>query len=101
MNPTATICISLREKGPFLFCNFPVTACVLALGCPQSSVGRQITDPENFEVFVRNYQDMVFSTALRLLGNPADAEDIAQTVFLGRLMSASPNSRTAPLSAAG
>jgi RNA polymerase sigma-70 factor (ECF subfamily) len=41
-----------------------------------------MTDPENFEVFVRNYQDMVFSTALRLLGNSADAEDIAQTVFL-------------------
>jgi RNA polymerase sigma-70 factor (ECF subfamily) len=41
-----------------------------------------MTDPEIFEVFVRNYQDMVFSTALRLLGNPADAEDISQTVFL-------------------
>jgi RNA polymerase sigma-70 factor (ECF subfamily) len=41
-----------------------------------------MTDPENFELFVRNYQDMVFSTALRLLGNAADAEDIAQTVFL-------------------
>jgi RNA polymerase sigma-70 factor, ECF subfamily len=41
-----------------------------------------MTDPEIFEVFVRNYQDMVFSTALRLIGNPADAEDIAQTVFL-------------------
>ena len=70
------------REGSCPFLHFPVTACVLALGCPQSSVGRQMTDPENFEVFVRNYQDMVFSTALRLLGNPADAEDIAQTVFL-------------------
>ena len=35
-----------------------------------------------FEAFVRRYQDMVFATAVRLLGNPAEAEDIAQTVFL-------------------
>jgi RNA polymerase sigma-70 factor (ECF subfamily) len=35
-----------------------------------------------FEAFVREYQDMVFGTAVRLLGNPADAEDVAQTVFL-------------------
>ncbi len=31
---------------------------------------------------MRNYQDMVFSTAVRLLANPAEAEDIAQEVFL-------------------
>lgn len=37
---------------------------------------------ETFEAFVRRYQDMVFATAVRLLGNPADAEDAAQTVFL-------------------
>jgi RNA polymerase sigma-70 factor (ECF subfamily) len=36
----------------------------------------------DFEAFVRRYQDMVFATAVRLLGNPADAEDAAQTVFL-------------------
>jgi len=41
-----------------------------------------MTDPQQFEVFMRNYQDMVFSTAVRLLGNPADAEDMAQAVFL-------------------
>lgn len=28
------------------------------------------------------HQDMVFATAMRLLGRPADAEDVAQTVFL-------------------
>lgn len=41
-----------------------------------------MTDPNEFEVFMRNYQDMVFSTAVRLLGNETDAEDIAQAVFL-------------------
>jgi len=41
-----------------------------------------MTELEKFEVFMMNYQDMVFSTAVRLLGNPTDAQDIAQTVFL-------------------
>jgi RNA polymerase sigma-70 factor (ECF subfamily) len=36
----------------------------------------------DFEAFVRAFQDMVYATALRLLGNPAEAEDVAQTVFL-------------------
>lgn len=31
---------------------------------------------------MRDYQDMVFSTAARLTGNPTHAEDIAQHVFL-------------------
>jgi RNA polymerase sigma-70 factor (ECF subfamily) len=41
-----------------------------------------MTELEKFEVFMKNYQDMVFSTAVRLLGNETDAQDIAQTVFL-------------------
>ena len=41
-----------------------------------------MTDAGQFEAFVRRYQDMVFATAVRLVGNPADAEDIGQTVFL-------------------
>lgn len=41
-----------------------------------------MTDPQKFEVFMRNHQDMVFATAVRLLGNTTDAEDIAQAVFL-------------------
>ena len=35
-----------------------------------------------FEAFVRRYQDLVYGTAVRLLGNAMDAEDVAQTVFL-------------------
>lgn len=31
---------------------------------------------------MRNYQNMVFSTAMRLLANAAEAEDVAQEVFL-------------------
>src|SRR5213082_2781004 len=41
-----------------------------------------MTDADLFEAFVRRYQDMVFATAMRLLGNPAEAEDVSQTVFL-------------------
>src|SRR5258706_8736533 len=41
-----------------------------------------MTDVPQFEAFVRRYQDMVYGTAVRVLGNPAEAEDAAQTVFL-------------------
>jgi RNA polymerase sigma-70 factor (ECF subfamily) len=41
-----------------------------------------MTGADPFEAFVRAYQRMVFATAVRLLGNPAEAEDVAQEVFL-------------------
>jgi RNA polymerase sigma-70 factor (ECF subfamily) len=41
-----------------------------------------VTAAERFEVFVRRYEDLVFATAVRLLGNEVEAEDVAQTVFL-------------------
>jgi RNA polymerase sigma-70 factor (ECF subfamily) len=41
-----------------------------------------MTGADDFELFVRRYEDMVFATAVRLLGNPSEAEDVAQTVFL-------------------
>ena len=37
---------------------------------------------EAFEAFVRAHQDLVYATAVRLLGNPAEAEDVSQAVFL-------------------
>src|SRR5215212_1150771 len=44
--------------------------------------GKTMTDTEQFEVFMRNYQNMVFSTAIRLLANESEAQDISQEVFL-------------------
>ena len=41
-----------------------------------------MSDPIQFESFMRDYQNMVFSTAYRLLGRESDAEDIAQEAFL-------------------
>jgi RNA polymerase sigma-70 factor (ECF subfamily) len=41
-----------------------------------------MSEEHNFEAFMAAYQDMVFSTAMRLLGNSAEAEDISQEVFL-------------------
>jgi RNA polymerase sigma-70 factor, ECF subfamily len=41
-----------------------------------------MTDAGEFEAFVRRHQDMVYATALRLLANPAEAEDVSQDVFL-------------------
>ena len=41
-----------------------------------------MTDAQQFETFLHNYQNMVFSTAMRLTANPSEAEDITQEVFL-------------------
>lgn len=41
-----------------------------------------MTDPIQFETFMKNYQSMVFTTAYRLLGHEPEAEDVAQEVFL-------------------
>ena len=41
-----------------------------------------VINPTDFTTFMRNYQDMVFSTAVRLVSNEAQAEDISQEVFL-------------------
>jgi len=39
-------------------------------------------DERAFELFVRKFQNMVFSLALRFLGNYQEAEDITQEIFI-------------------
>jgi len=41
-----------------------------------------MTDSQQFEAFMKAYQNMVFTTAVRLLGNETEAEDVSQEVFL-------------------
>ena len=41
-----------------------------------------MNDASEFEAFFRTHEDRVFATALRLLGDRSDAEDVSQTVFL-------------------
>jgi RNA polymerase sigma-70 factor (ECF subfamily) len=41
-----------------------------------------MNETKDFEQVMRNYQNMVFTTALRLTANEAEAQDIAQEVFL-------------------
>jgi RNA polymerase sigma-70 factor (ECF subfamily) len=50
-----------------------------------TAVQTSTTEPSRsieFTIFMRAYQNMVFSTAVRLAGNDAQAEDIAQDVFI-------------------
>ena len=49
---------------------------------PLPSATSGMKPPDDFRTFMRNYQDMVFSTSLRLLADAATAEDIAQEVFV-------------------
>jgi RNA polymerase sigma-70 factor (ECF subfamily) len=41
-----------------------------------------MTELDHFEQFMRTHQNLVFSTAVRLLANEPDAQDISQAVFL-------------------
>ena len=49
---------------------------------PVPSAESGMKPPDDFSTFMRNYQDMVFSTSLRLLADASTAEDVAQEVFL-------------------
>lgn len=65
-------------------CNFPAVRGVLPSNddSPVHTTEAGVSPAADFTTFMRNYQDMVFSTAARLTGNDAQAEDIAQDVFL-------------------
>lgn len=49
---------------------------------PVQSTIAELKPAPDFPTFMRAYQDMVYSTAVRLLGNETQAEDISQEVFL-------------------
>lgn len=66
-------------------CNFPPPSGVVRgndANPPVHTTDAGVNAPPDFTTFMRNYQDMVFSTAARLTGNHAQAEDISQEVFL-------------------
>jgi len=41
-----------------------------------------MTEAQQFEAFLQDHQNMVYSTAMRLLAKQSDAEDVTQEVFL-------------------
>jgi RNA polymerase sigma-70 factor (ECF subfamily) len=65
-------------------CNFPVRVRVVQANDEPTvqTPPTGLIPPADFPTFMRNYQDMVYSTAARLTGNDAQAEDISQEVFL-------------------
>lgn len=65
-------------------CNFPGADGVMHStdDSPVQPPHSGLIPPADFTTFMRNYQDMVFSTAVRITGNDAQAEDISQDVFL-------------------
>ena len=65
-------------------CNFPVHVRVLEANDepPVHTPPTGLIPQADFTTFMRAYQDMVFSTAARLTGNEAQAEDISQEVFI-------------------
>jgi DNA-directed RNA polymerase specialized sigma24 family protein len=60
-----------------------------------------MTNAQQFKVFMRDYQNMVFSTAMRLLADHAEAEDVAQEVFLESIRTVRSNCATARPPVAG
>jgi RNA polymerase sigma-70 factor (ECF subfamily) len=72
------------RPAPDKTCNFPAASRVVEANDepPVQTQPSGLIPPADFTTFMRAYQDMVFSTAARLTGNEAQAEDISQEVFL-------------------
>ncbi len=60
---------------------FAFSTC-FGLRCSPNPAGGAMPDAQQFEAFMRKYQNMVYSSAMRLLTNPAEAEDVSQETFL-------------------
>jgi RNA polymerase sigma-70 factor (ECF subfamily) len=67
-----------------LSCNSDEPSGVLSASdeTPVPTEPSEVTSPDEFTKFMRAYQNMVYTTAARLLGNETQAEDIAQEVFI-------------------
>lgn len=74
--PTIRACVESSKN----FCNFPPAAVFWAERVGHGNQDEQQT--RAFASFMRAHQDMVYSTAVRILGNEAQAQDLAQEVFL-------------------
>jgi RNA polymerase sigma-70 factor (ECF subfamily) len=59
-----------------------VTAAGLSIVYDQPIAMTSMTAPTGFADLYERHYDAVFRAALRVTGNPADAEDVLQTVFL-------------------
>jgi RNA polymerase sigma-70 factor (ECF subfamily) len=72
------------HPAPALSCNSAEASGVLSANdeIPVQTETAGLTSPDDFTTFMRAYQDMVYTTAARLLGDETQAEDIAQEVFI-------------------
>jgi len=55
---------------------------IASLAMRMNGVPVPVTAPPGFQQIYQEYSGAVYKTALRVTGNPADAEDVLQTVFL-------------------
>jgi RNA polymerase sigma-70 factor (ECF subfamily) len=54
----------------------------LAIEATPQAIPTVVNWPQGFQELYQQYSSLVFRTALRVTGNPSDAEDVMQTVFL-------------------
>jgi RNA polymerase sigma-70 factor, ECF subfamily len=76
-----------------------VTTASLSIVYDQPIAMTPTTEPVRFAELYNRHYDAVFRAALRVTGNPADAEDVLQTVFL-RVLARGGEIDAAPLPAA-
>src|SRR3954462_4831549 len=73
---------SLRSRRNMQLCRRTRVLSVNEFPPVHTTTPEAVTAPLDFTTFMRNYQDMVYSTAARVIGNQTQAEAIAQEVFI-------------------
>ncbi len=76
-----------------------MTTASLSIVYDQPIAMTHTTEPDGFAELYNRHYDAVFRAALRVTGNPADAEDVLQTVFL-RVLAQGRDAGSAPPPAA-